>query len=135
MALQETVYARRHDTGVGGVRRRRLLWRISSFAALAAFVAISIYHWMVYVSHQDRPHLLTALDRVFNLGVAAAVVCGGVLLGLRCLTYLRVQSLLGRVETVGIATGLGLALLGLVVLMLGMFSLYYPPVFIALLIL
>jgi hypothetical protein len=96
---------------------------------MACIAGLGAYHWVLYLPVDDQPHSFAVLDRLFDIGVAAAIVYGGLLIGLRCLTLLRVLSVFGRLEAAGLATGLGLGALSLVVLGLGMLHLYYPITF------
>src|SRR5689334_20303256 len=89
----------------------------------------AVYHWAIYVPHPDRPHVLTILDRVANVGIAAAMLLSALLLGLRCLALLHLIDTSSRAELVGLAAGTGLGLMSLGVLGLGMMHLYYPLVF------
>jgi hypothetical protein len=97
-----------------------------------ALVALGAYHFMAYVPHPDRPHILTLLDRAFNIAVAAAMVASALVLGLRILNLLQVRSRLTTGEALGLAGGLGFSALSLATLGLGLASLYYAPILVAL---
>lgn len=115
----------RWNTRVG-----RAAWRLHWAGALVCLMAVcAVYHWAIYVPHPDRPHVLTILDRVANVGIAAAMLLSALLLGLRCLALLHLIDTSSRAELVGLAAGTGLGLMSLGVLGLGMMHLYYPLVF------
>jgi 4-amino-4-deoxy-L-arabinose transferase-like glycosyltransferase len=107
----------------------RRSWFVGWLGAIACIAALGAYHWLIYVPHEDLPHKLTILDRLFDVTVAGAILLSGLLLGLRCLRLLRVHVAFSRLERIALASGLGLGLLSLGVLGLGMLHLYYPASF------
>ena len=109
-------------------------WPLAWLAALLVLGGLGAYHWLIYTPHPDRPHLFTALDRLFALGVALLVVGNGLLLGLRLLRALRLTPRFTRLELGSLGTGLGLGLLSLLTLGLGVVHLYYAATFCVLLV-
>ncbi|HEV7128615.1 MAG TPA: glycosyltransferase family 39 protein [Ktedonobacterales bacterium] len=105
-------------------------WPLGWFAAVVTLAALGAYHWLIYVPHLDQPHLGTILDRLFDVGVAATVVLVGLLIGLRGLRLLRLETVFSRCEVLALAGGLGLGVMSLAVLVLGMLHLYYSFVFV-----
>ncbi len=115
--------------------RHAPLWPLGWLAAVAVMCTLGAYHWLIYIPDPAHPHKLAVLERLFAAGVAIGILFTGLLLGLRGLTLLRLLNRFGRTETAALATGLGLGILSLIVLLVGAFHLYYPVTFALLLLL
>lgn len=107
----------------------RWLWASLGLALAALSAGLGAYHWFVYAPHPDRPHSYTIFDRVFDIGLASAILLCGALIGVRLLKLLPLPSLFEPLETIALATGLGLGTLSIGVLALGGIHLYYPATF------
>ncbi|HEY7976159.1 MAG TPA: hypothetical protein VID72_12505, partial [Ktedonobacterales bacterium] len=108
-------------------------WPLRWLLAVAVMGGLGAYHWFVYTAQPTVPHRFTALDYLFRIGVAAAIVLLGLLCGLRLLRPLRVTASLSRVEVFALGAGLGLGALSLLTLVLGVAHLYYSATFVLLL--
>lgn len=113
---------------VSTVARRRA-WIAGWLVSCAGLIGLGAYHWLVYVPHENMPHKLAILDRLFDVAVVAAMLLDGLLLGLRALALMRARVAFSRLERVALATGLGLGVISIGVLILGMLHLYYPATF------
>src|SRR5262249_24364528 len=103
----------------------RWLWPVGWLAAMVCMGGLGAYHLIVYAPHLDPPHHLAVLDRLFDMGVVAPVLFCGLLIGLRCLGWLRLGDAFEPLETLALATGVGLGALSLGTLVLGFLHLYY----------
>ncbi|HKV83712.1 MAG TPA: hypothetical protein VJN88_04100 [Ktedonobacterales bacterium] len=137
--MAQTIHARARDTMTA--TRNPPSWRTPSawgwplrwLLTVAVMGGPGAYHWFVYTARPDLPHRFTALEDLFRIGVAAAIILLGLLCGLRILRPLRVVASLSRVEVFALGAGLGLGILSLFTLILGLLHLYYPVTFILLL--
>jgi hypothetical protein len=117
----QDAYAIRSARSRGAVPR---IW----LALFGAMVLLGAYSWLIYVPQPDRPHALTVLDRLYNLGIAAGLLLAGAVLGRWALARAGLARDFTRLERLALATGLGLGLLSLATLGLGLLHLYYGAV-------
>ncbi|HEV2404432.1 MAG TPA: glycosyltransferase family 39 protein, partial [Ktedonobacterales bacterium] len=108
-------------------------WPLRWLLAVVVMGGLGAYHWFVYTAQPSVPHRFTALEDLFRIGVAAAIILLGLLCGLRILRPLRVTASLSRVEVFALGAGLGLGALSLLTLVLGVAHLYYSATFVLLL--
>ncbi len=87
----------------------------------------SLYHYVDFLPHPDRPTKLYLLDVVFEACVAGLIALSAATLGVRLLHWLRAQGAT-RLERALLAYGLGSGVLALLTAIVGLAHGYYFPI-------
>ncbi len=128
----------RHERVLIHVRRiasvpptaRRAIWLAGAATAAVMIAAAAGFHYLYFLSHEDKPMPLFLLDSVFQAAVALLIALDGATLGTRIMRYLPRQSMT-RLEVGLFAYGLGTGALSLMTALIGLLHGYYFPVLLA----